>query len=101
MTDFVPPASRTRLPRLLGWRPSPANMIPALTSCSLNLPMSASIFSLGITPASEFFVALTITMTRIVVLLFVGTRLSLPRFERSTNDIPRDRQEGDLFSLGL
>jgi hypothetical protein len=33
------------------------------------LPMSASSFSLGITPASEFFVALTITITRIVVLL--------------------------------
>jgi hypothetical protein len=34
--------------------------------------MSASSFSLGITPASEFFVALTITMTRIVLLLRVG-----------------------------
>src|SRR4051794_2636827 len=31
--------------------------------------MSASSFSLGNTPASEFFVALIITMTRIVVLL--------------------------------
>ena len=44
-------------------------MTPAFTSSSLNLPISASSFSLGITPASEFFVALTITMTRIVVLL--------------------------------
>jgi hypothetical protein len=41
-------------------------MMPAFTSSSLYLPMSASIFSLGITFASEFFVAFTITITRIV-----------------------------------
>jgi membrane-bound lytic murein transglycosylase B len=69
MVVFLPPENRTRLPSLLGWSPSPASMMPAFTSSSLNLPMSASSFSLGITPASEFFVALTITMTRIVVLL--------------------------------
>jgi hypothetical protein len=40
-------------------------MTPAFTSSSLKRPISASIFSLGITPASEFFVARTITMTRI------------------------------------
>src|SRR6266700_3899447 len=39
-------------------------MTPALTSSSLNLPISASSASLGITPASEFLVALTNTMTR-------------------------------------
>ena len=42
-------------------------MMPALTSSSLNLPISASSFSLGIMPASLFFEALTITMTLIVV----------------------------------
>ena len=40
-------------------------MTPALTSCSLNLPMSSRSFVSGITPASESFVALTITMNRI------------------------------------
>src|SRR5262249_14402708 len=69
MTVFLPAENRTRLPLLLGWRPSPANMTPAFTNSSLNLPMSASSFSLGIAPASEFFVALTTTMPRIVVLL--------------------------------
>src|SRR5262245_58867948 len=69
MTHAVPPDNTNRFPLLLACRPSPANITPALTSSSLNLPMSASSFSLGITPASEFFVALTITMTRIVVLL--------------------------------
>src|SRR5262245_38265 len=44
-------------------------MMPAFTSSSLNLPISARSFSLGITPASDFAVALTITMTRIAVLL--------------------------------
>ena len=44
-------------------------MTPAFTISSLNLPMAASTSSDGITPASESFVALTITMNRIVVLL--------------------------------
>jgi hypothetical protein len=69
ITVFLPAEKRTRFPLLLGRRPSPASMMPAFTSSSLNLPMSASSFSLGITPASEFLVALTITITRIVVLL--------------------------------
>src|SRR6478672_6408825 len=41
-------------------------MTPAFTSSSLNRPMSASSFSLGIMPASLFRVAFTITMNRIV-----------------------------------
>ena len=41
--------------------------MPALTSSSLYLPISVSSFSLGMTPASLFFVAFTITMTFIVV----------------------------------
>jgi hypothetical protein len=45
MTVFLPPAKRTRLPLLLGWSPSPASMMPALTSSSLNLPISSNSFS--------------------------------------------------------
>src|SRR5215468_7876829 len=71
MTVFFPPEKRTRLPLLLGWRPSAASMMPAFTSDSLNLPISANSFSLGMMPASEFFVAFTITMTRIALLLLV------------------------------
>jgi hypothetical protein len=52
-----------RLPLLLGCSPSPPSMTPALTSSSLNLPISVIVFSSGITPASDSFVALTITMT--------------------------------------
>ena len=40
-------------------------MMPALTSSSLNAPISVSIFASGITPASLFLSALTRTMTRI------------------------------------
>src|SRR5262245_2542004 len=43
--------------------------MPAFISWSLNWPISVSSFSPGSAPASELFVALTITMTRIVVLL--------------------------------
>ena len=56
-TVLFPPEKRTRLPLLLGWSPSPASMTPALTSSSLNLPMSAEKLSLGITPASESLLA--------------------------------------------
>jgi hypothetical protein len=38
-------------------------MMPALTSCSLKLPISINSFSVGMIPASLFFVAFTITMT--------------------------------------
>src|SRR5688500_4704356 len=44
-------------------------MTPALTSSSLKLPMAASISLLGSAPASLFFVALMMTMTRIANLL--------------------------------
>src|SRR5215469_2550720 len=60
-----PGEKRTRLPLLLGFRPSPAIRIPALTSCSLNLPISARSSFGGIFPLSEFFDAFTITITRI------------------------------------
>ena len=47
------PRTCTRSPFELGWRPSPASITPALTSSSLNFPISASIFASGITPASD------------------------------------------------
>ena len=47
------PRNFTRAPLELGCRPSPASMMPALTSSSLYLPMAVSSFSLGMMPASE------------------------------------------------
>jgi len=64
------PAKRTRLPLALGCKPSPASITPALTSSSLKSPIALSSASLGITPASESLVALTITITRMSNLLF-------------------------------
>ena len=78
------------MPLELGWRPSPASMTPALTSSSLNFPMSVRSFSLGITPASEFLVAFTITMTRIVVLPSLA-------FQRGDEREPRGSTWGMLF----
>src|SRR5437868_1985556 len=61
--------------------PSPASMMPAFTSSSLYLPISASSFGSGSLPASESLFAFTITMTRIVVLLVrgLGRRGHLPK----------------------
>ena len=42
-----------RAPFELGLRPDPSSITPAFTSSSLYFAISASIFSLGITPASE------------------------------------------------
>jgi hypothetical protein len=66
----------------LGWSPPPACMTPAFTSSSLNSPISRSSFSLGITPASELFVALIMTMTRIVSILRSGGRAAWTRPDR-------------------
>ena len=44
MTVRFAPENLTRAPFELGWRPSPASITPALTSSSLNLPISARIF---------------------------------------------------------
>ena len=65
------PENLTRAPFELGWSPSPASIMPAFTSSSLNLPMSSRSFVSGRTPASDSFVALTITMNRIVHLHWV------------------------------
>src|SRR5262245_44370808 len=60
-------------------------MMPAFTSSSLKCPMSNMSFSLGGIPCSEFFVALTITMTRIV-------RSLSPAFVLATSGGGPDRQ---------
>jgi hypothetical protein len=68
MTVRLGPESRTRLPfrgrveSLAGDHDPGLDQFPR---CSL--PISASIFSSGMTPASDAFVAFTITITRIVV----------------------------------
>ena len=67
MTVRLSPENLTRAPFELGCSPSPASIMPALTSSSLYLPISVRICSSGITPASESLVAFTITMNRIVV----------------------------------
>src|SRR5882672_9029561 len=67
ITVRFPFSNFTRAPFELAWSPSPASITPAFTRSSLNFPISASIFSLGRTPASESLLAFTITMNRIVV----------------------------------
>src|SRR5258708_32897268 len=63
-----------RAPFEVGCRPSPASMTPAFTISSLNLPIAVSSSALGITPASLFALAFTITMNRVVTLLLNSTR---------------------------
>src|SRR5439155_16162129 len=72
--DF--PENRTRTPFELGWSPSPASNTPAFASSSLNFPISVRSCWLGITPASESLVALTMTITRMVVLLLKSSKFS-------------------------
>src|SRR6266436_10450205 len=75
-----------RAPFEVGCRPSPASMTPALTISSLNLPIAVSSSVLGITPASLFLSAFTITMNRIVTLRlafeFAGWRFLPPRLRK-------------------
>src|SRR4029077_19951541 len=71
-TVLLPPPNWTRTPLALDCRPSAASSTPALTSSSLNLPISLSSCSLGRIPASESRVAFTITMTLMSVLLHQG-----------------------------
>ena len=66
ITLRLSPENRTRLPLDVGCNPSPASIMPAFTSCSLYFPIASMSSLLGGTPASESFVAFTITMTRIV-----------------------------------
>jgi len=69
------PENLTRAPLELGWSPSPASITPAFTNSSLNLPISVNSCAFGMTPASDSFVAFTMTMNRIstsYAVLFVG-----------------------------
>src|SRR5262249_37429247 len=106
---FVP-AKRIRLAFELGWSPPPASITPALTSSSLNLPISARSRSLGITPASESLFALISTMNRIVILLLTwgagpgppaGRDRQRPASTDASNERRRDRQgRQDFFRNG-
>ena len=74
ITVRVSPEKCTRLPFELGCSPSPASMIPALTSCSLKAPISVSSASLGMMPASLSAVALTMTSTRMLFSMWKSGR---------------------------
>src|SRR6478609_4386399 len=71
------PLNTMRLPLELGCSPSPASITPAFTSASLKFIISRKSRSLGILPDSESLLALTNTITFIVVLLFVRAMLAL------------------------
>src|SRR5271157_2896025 len=62
------PEKATRAPSRLSLSPPASTNSPASISAWLNAPMSAKSSAGGMPPTSESFVALTITMTRIVVL---------------------------------
>src|SRR3979409_1771009 len=62
------PAYLIRAPFDVGCPAAPASMTPAFTISSLNLPIAVSNSVLGITPASLFLSAFTITMNRIIML---------------------------------
>src|ERR1700722_16701879 len=89
ITVRLSPAKRTRLPFELGWRPSAASRTPAFTNSSLNFPISSHIFCLGMIPASESFVALTMTMNRIVMSPFELGRIGLRRSAPYNNVEPQ------------
>ena len=64
-TVRLSPENLTRAPLLLGCRPSPASITPAFTSSSLYFCICSSSSWLGISPASDWSVALTMIMKRI------------------------------------
>src|SRR6266850_6930601 len=70
ITVRLAPENRTRFPSLLGLSPSPASMMPAFTSSSLNAAISFKSFSSpGLISTSDSLVAFTMTITRMVVSL--------------------------------
>src|SRR5215212_7945277 len=89
MTVRFGPSKATRLPLADGCNPSPASMMPALTSSSLYLPIASSSSVEGMRPASLSSVALTITITRIVrsPLIHRGHVASLLRRRTSFGEI--------------
>src|SRR5882762_7534613 len=66
---WLPPATRMRLPWLLGYRPPASRRTPAFIISSLNRIISMMTFCSGYTPASESLVALISTRNFIVGLL--------------------------------
>src|SRR5262249_2515195 len=72
MTVRVCPENLIRFRFEFACSPSPASSAPAFASSSLNFPISARSFWLGITPASESLLALTMTMNRIASISFTG-----------------------------
>src|SRR5215211_8806458 len=89
MTVRWGPSKATRAPLADGCNPSPANMMPALTSSSLYVPIASRSSVEGMTPASLSSVALTITITRIVrsPLIHRGHVASLLRRRTSFGEI--------------
>src|SRR6516164_1673476 len=77
ITLLLPAPNLTRTPCALALSPSAESSTPAFTSSSLNRPISVRSSVLGSTPASESFVALTITMTR-MARSFVGFEWQRP-----------------------
>jgi hypothetical protein len=82
-------------------------MTPAFTISSLNSPIAVSISVLGITPASLFLSAFTITMNRIVTLRFSIQEAGCePALIHKTNRVLRHRHvrwnyfEGNCMSEG-
>src|SRR3984957_14216516 len=65
ITEGFPPENRTRAPFEVGLSPAPSKSTPAFINSSLYLPIAESSSSLGMTPASESLLALTIIMNRI------------------------------------
>src|SRR6267143_837146 len=86
-----------RVPLDDGCSPSPASITPAFTSSSLNFPISVSMRSSGITPASESLFALTITMNFIAVSLS-QLRYGWLRFPLHSHD---ERRSGKSTSPNL
>jgi len=69
------PENLIRAPLELGWSPERSSNTPAFISSSLYLPIAESSSSLGILPASESLLALTIIMNRMDVAPLVDLEL--------------------------
>src|SRR6187402_1440145 len=92
MTSRRSPSKRIRAPSLLGRSPSAARSTPAFTMSSLNLIIAVINASLGISPASDAFVALRITMKRMRLLRRLG-RDRFPAF-MTTSIVPSVNRHG-------
>src|SRR6266550_433908 len=89
------PVYAIRAPFDDGVKPSPASMMPALTSSSLNFPISASSCWVGMAPASYFWLPFTITRNRMADPLSLV--LSVRRLIYTSNDPFRNRHRPSLL----